>query len=248
MFPEICKIGPFTIYAYGLLLAIAFIAGSTLATMRARVENIDPDIIFNLSFLTFISGVIGARIFYVIENLSYYLKNPLEIIMLQHGGLSWYGGLFAGIISAVLYIKKRNLSVYKTLDLISPFLALGQAIGRIGCLLNGCCFGTVFISGWPLGIHNSIVIPVQIVSSGILTFIFVLLRFFQNKPHREGQIFFLYLLLYALKRFFVEFWRKDNPDIFLGLSLFQIISIAILILSALKLFSFTKIKKKNAGI
>lgn len=247
MFPEICKIGPFTIYAYGFLLAIAFIAGSTLATMRARVENINPDIIFNLSFLTFISGVIGARTFYVIENISYYFKNPLEIIMLQHGGLSWYGGLFAGIIFAALYIKKRNLVLYKILDLISPFLALGQAIGRIGCLLNGCCFGSVHIPGLYFGAHN-LIIPIQIISSGILILIFVILRLFQNKPHREGQIFFLYLLLYALKRFFVEFWRRDNPTFFLGLSLFQIISIVILILSAIKLFSLTKIKGKNAGI
>ena len=248
MFPEICKIGPFTIYAYGLLLAIAFIAGSTLATRRARVEHINLDIIFNLSFLSFISGVIGARIFYVIENLSYYFKNPLEIIMLQHGGLSWYGGLFAGIISAVLYLKKRNLALFKILDLIAPFLALGQAIGRIGCLLNGCCFGSVYISGLYFGAHNSIIIPVQIISSGILVLIFVILRLFQNKPHPEGQIFFLYLLLYALKRFFVEFWRRDNPAFFLGLSLFQIISIVILILSTVKLFSLKKIKKKDAGI
>ena len=248
MFPVICKIGPITFYAYGLLLAIAVVASSILAGMRSRVEDVNPEIIFNLCSLSFIFGVIGARIFYIVENLHYYFKNPLEIIMLQHGGLSWYGGLAAGIIFAVLYIKKRRLALYKILDLISPFLALGQAIGRIGCLLNGCCFGSVYISGLYFGVHNLIITPIQIISSGILILIFLLLRFFQNKPHREGQIFFLYLLLYSLKRFFVEFWRADNPAIFAGLSLFQIISIAILIASALKLFSLTKIKKKNAGI
>lgn len=248
MFPVICKIGPITFYSYGLLLAIAVVVSSILASMRARVENINPEIIFNLCFLSFIFGIIGARIFYIIENFHYYFKNPLEIIMLQHGGLSWYGGLAAGIIFAVLYIKKRRLALYKILDLISPFLALGQAIGRIGCLLNGCCFGSVYISGLYFGVHNLIIIPVQIISSGILILIFLLLRFFQNKPHREGQIFFLYLLLYSLKRFFVEFWRRDNPAFFLGFSLFQIISIAIFVFSAIKLFSLTKIKKKNAGI
>jgi len=248
MFPIICKIGPITFYSYGLLLAIAVVVSSIFASMRARVENIDPEIIFNLCALSFIFGIIGARIFYIIENFHYYFKNPFEIIMLQHGGLSWYGGLFAGIIFAAFYIKKRNLALYKIFDLISPFLALGQAIGRIGCLLNGCCFGSVYISGLYFWAHNLIIIPIQIISSGILILIFLILRLFQNKPHREGQIFFLYLLLYALKRFFVEFWRKDNPAFFLGFSLFQIISIAILILSAIKLFSLTKIKKKNAGI
>ena len=248
MFPVICKIGPITFYSYGLLLAIAVVASSILASMRARVTDINPEIIFNLCFLSFIFGIMGARIFYIIENFHYYFKNPLEIIMLQHGGLSWYGGLAAGIIFAVLYIKKRNLALYKILDLISPFLALGQAIGRIGCLLNGCCFGSVYISGLYFGAHNSISIPIQIISSGILILIFVLLRLFQNKPHREGQIFFLYLLLYSLKRFFVEFWREDNPIIFAGFTLFQLISLAIFVFSAAKLFSLTKIKKKNAGI
>jgi len=248
MFPVICKIGPITFYSYGLLLAIAVIVSSILASKRSRVENINPEIIFNLCFLSFIFGIIGARIFYVIENFHYYSKNPLEIIMLQHGGLSWYGGLAAGIIFAVLYIKNRNLALYKILDLISPFLALGQAIGRIGCLFNGCCFGSVYISGLYFGAHNPIIIPIQIISSGILILIFVILRLFQNKPHPQGQIFFLYLLLYSLKRFYVEFWRADNPIIFAGLTLFQLISLAIFVLSAAKLFSITKINKNNAGI
>lgn len=225
MHPIICTIGPFTIYSYGVMLAIAFIAASALLTLQAKKNSFNPDIIFNFSLLVFFCGIIGARLLYIIENAAYYLKNPLEIIMLQHGGLSWFGGLLAGLIVGLAYLKRRNLPVYKILDLVAPFLALAQAIGRIGCFLNGCCFGRIFNF-----------IPTQLYSSLILTLIFLLLRFLQDRPHQEGKIFFLYLLLYSAKRFFIEFWRADNPVIFLSLTLFQLISIVVFTLSAIKLF------------
>lgn len=236
MHPEICKIGPFTIYSYGLMLAVAFIVSSALAGLQAKRNNINPDIIFNLSLLVFISGIIGARILYIFENATYYIRNPFEIVMLQHGGLSWFGGVVVAIIFGISYLKKRNLPIYKILDLVVPFVALAQAIGRIGCLLNGCCFGKISKFGLYFQIHKLVLIPTQLYSSLILIFIFVILRFLQDRPHRKGQIFFLYLLLYSIKRFFIEFWRLDNQVIFLGLTLFQIISIIIFILSAIKLF------------
>jgi phosphatidylglycerol:prolipoprotein diacylglycerol transferase len=211
------------------MLAIAFLVSLTLATIQAKRNNINSDIISSLSLLVFISGIIGARILYIIENIGYYIKNPPETIMLQHGGLSWFGGLAFGIFFGIFYLKKKNLSVYKILDLIVPYVSLGQAIGRIGCLLNGCCFG-------------STIIPVQIYSSLILIFIFIILRLLQDRPHREGEILFLYLVLYSLKRFFIEFLRTDNPVIFLGLTLFQIISIVIFCLALIKLVLIKKIK------
>jgi len=229
MHPVICEIGPFTIYSYGLMLAIAFLVSLTLATIQAKRNNINSDIIANLSLLVFISGIIGARILYIIENIGYYIKNPPETIMLQHGGLSWFGGLAFGIFFGIFYLKKKNLSVYKILDLMVPYVSLGQTIGRIGCLLNGCCFG-------------STIIPVQIYSSLILIFIFIILRLLQDRPHKEGEILFIYLLLYSLKRFFIEFLRADNPVIFLGLTLFQIISIVIFCLALIKLVLIKKIK------
>lgn len=227
MYPEICKIGPLTVYSYGLMLAIAFMVSSSLAALQARKENINPQTIFNLSFLILISGIIGARLFYVLENIDYYLRNPLEIIMLAHGGLAWFGGLILGAISTVIYLKKKNLPMYKILDLIAPFLALAQAIGRVGCLLNGCCFGKTTQFGLYFKVHKSVLIPVQLYSSLLLIFIFIILRFYQEKPHLNGQIFFTYLLLYSGKRFFVEFWRADNAIILWGLNFFQLISIAI---------------------
>lgn len=241
MYPIIFKLGPFTAYSYGFMLVIAFLASTLLAGLEAERNNIDPQVIFSFSFLVFIFGVIGSRIFYVVENFAFYLRNPLEILMLQHGGLSWFGGLIFGVIAGIRYLKKKKLSVYATFDLVIPFVALGQAIGRIGCLLNGCCFGRESLNfGIYFNVHNSVLIPTQIYSSLILLFIFIVLRSLQNKPLPQGQILFLYLLLYSIQRFFIEFLRADNQIIFGGLTLFQIISIAIFIIAIIKLFLISR--------
>jgi len=242
MHPIICTLGPFSIYSYGLMLAIAFLVASSLVSLEAKRRGVNPDIIFNFSFIVFVSGVIGARIFYIAQNISYYRENPIDIIMLQQGGLSWFGGLGTGVLLGIIYLKKKRLSVYKIFDLIAPFVALAQALGRIGCLLNGCCFGKVSMYGIYFEKHNSILIPTQLYSSLILTFIFIILRLSQEKPHKAGEIFFLYLLLYSIKRFFIEVWRADNSVVLFNLTLFQILSIAIFFLSLIKLVFIKKSK------
>ena len=224
------------------MLAIAFLIGSSLAAIQAKKQHIDPDIIFNLSFLVFISGIIGARLFYVMENINYYIKEPLEIILLSRGGLSWFGGLVSGFICSGVYLKNKKLSLYKILDLMSPFVALAQAIGRVGCLLNGCCYGRIFKYGIYSAAHGFALIPAQIYSSLVLIFIFIILRLLQDKPRREGEIFFVYLALYSVKRFFIEFWRADNEIILFGLTLFQLISFVIFCLAARKLLLIKKSK------
>jgi phosphatidylglycerol:prolipoprotein diacylglycerol transferase len=235
MHPTLCTIGPFTIYSYGLLLAVAFIVGQYLAGMQARKEGLNPEIIFNFLFLSVICGIAGARIFYVLENIRYYLNEPFEIVMFQRGGLSWFGGLILGVSGGILYLKKKNMPVCRTLDLVVPFLALAQAIGRIGCLLNGCCYGKP--AGWGFYFSNSsqILIPAQAYSTLSLILIFFLLRLMQERPHKNGEVFTAYLILYSLKRFFIEFWRGDNPVLLWGLTLFQIISAVVFLLALVKL-------------
>ncbi|MCX5695536.1 MAG: prolipoprotein diacylglyceryl transferase [Candidatus Omnitrophica bacterium] len=231
MHPEICKIGPLTIYSYGLALVIAFMVSTFLAARLAKKNGIDPDIIFNLSFLIFISGIAGARIFYVINNLSYYSQKPLEIIMLQKGGLAWFGGLITGVFCGIFYLRLKKLPVLKIADLFAPFAALGQAIGRLGCFLNGCCFGKESAYGIYSPVQEAVLIPTQLYSSLLLVIIFIILRVLQGRPHKEGQIFFIYLLLYCAKRFFMEFFRGDSPAFLFQLTLFQVISIVIFIIA-----------------
>ncbi len=245
MSPEICRIGPFTIYAYGLMLVLAFFVSSYLASLQAKKEGFDPDLIFNLFFLVFISGIIGARAFYVLNDLSSYLRNPLEIIMLQHGGLAWFGGVIFGSLVAILFIKKNKLGLFRILDLLVPFIALGQAIGRIGCLLNGCCFGRVSALGIYFKVFDQVLIPTQLYSSLFLLLIFFILRFIQDRKHLPGTILCAYLFLYSVKRFFIEYFRDDSPRLFYGLTIFQLLSLAMFVVSLLLLIKIACDKKKT---
>jgi phosphatidylglycerol:prolipoprotein diacylglycerol transferase len=220
MHPVICDIGPLTVYSYGLCLAVAFFVSSALAGQLAKRQGLPAEAVFNFAFLVFICGIIGARALYVLNYLRDYLGHPLEIVMLQHGGLAWFGGLAAGICAGIIYLKLKGIGLWQMLDLVAPFAALGQSIGRLGCFFNGCCYG------------RSFGVPAQVISSFLLLAVYVVLRRRQEVPHKNGEIFFLYLLLYALKRFLVEFIRADNPLLIGRLSLFHLLSIALFVFSA----------------
>jgi len=236
MLPVICQIGPFSIYSYGLMLALGFLAGVYLARIQAKRSGLDPELIFNLSFFSLLCGIIGGRLLYILENLSYYVQYPAETIMLQKGGLSWFGGFIAAVLFALVYLKNKKAPLLKTLDLIAPFIALAQAVGRLGCFLNGCCFGRPSSFGIYFPLHEKILIPTQIYSSLALLFIFIITRSLQDKPHKAGAVFFSYLLLDSLQRFCIEFWRADNPPVFHNLTLFHLFSLTAFLLSLTALF------------
>ena len=231
MYPVLFRLGFFTIYSYGFMLAVAFIVCSWLAVDLATRQELSDTLIYNLALVVFFFGILGARILYILIHQKFYFKHPLEIVMLQHGGLSWFGGLIAGSLAGVVYLRMKRVAVLEILDLLAPFIALGQAIGRVGCLLNGCCYGRPSDFGLYLPCLGTTVIPTQIYSSLILLVIFIFLRYFQEKPRRQGIVFFTYLLLYSLKRFLIEFWRADAIVVFLGLSVFQLFSLALFFVS-----------------
>ena len=243
MYPVICKIGPFTVYSYGLMLAIAFMVSLYLINRKAKDAGLDSQKIYNFAFIVLLFGILGARTLYVILHFVYYIDTPAEVIMLHRGGLSWFGALFFGIAAAVIYIKKKGLSPFKTLDLIIPFVALGQAIGRIGCLLNGCCYGRPSAFGLYFNIHNAVLIPTQIYSSLSLLAIFLILRKIQDSTHQDGEVFFIYLILYSIMRFLIEFWRAEHEIVAFGLTVFQMISLIIFFLS---IWGFVNIKIKRS--
>ncbi|MCX7661086.1 MAG: prolipoprotein diacylglyceryl transferase, partial [Candidatus Omnitrophica bacterium] len=129
MCPVIFKLGPISIYSYGLMVGLAFFVILYLIIFEAKRRNLNTELVFNLYFLVFILGIIGARIFFVMENFSYYQEFFWEIPMLWQGGLSWFGGFLSGLLGGIAYLKKKNIPVYPILDLFSPYLALGQSIG-----------------------------------------------------------------------------------------------------------------------
>lgn len=229
MHPIICKIGPLTIYSYGVMMALAVIICAVLMSKDAsRSLKIKPEIIFDLVFWVVLAGILGARIFYVFLNLDYFRGDPLEIIQIQKGGLAWQGGLLAGIPTGIFYIRKHALPFGKTLDLAAPYIALGHSIGRIGCFLNGCCYGKEVFWGIYFPVYHAHLHPTQLYESLSLFFIFLILRKYQKLNQTPGRVFIAYLFLASLERFVVEFFRADHLTTWLGLSVFQWVSLIVM--------------------
>ena len=230
MHPVIYQWGPFTIYSYGLMLAIAVIVCSFFMSRDAERLGMKPELVFDFIFWITVSGILGARLFFITLNWKFFLENPLEMIMIQKGGLAWQGGLTLGSLAAWLFIKQHKLHLLTTLDLASPYIALGQSIGRIGCFLNGCCFGKEVSWGIYFSVHEAHLHPTQLYCSFGLLIIFFLLKKYQTKSPVPGKTFALYLILASILRFTVEFFRADHEIIFLGLSIYQLISLTFFVM------------------
>ncbi len=248
MYPVIFRLGPLTVHSYGVMLAIAFFIGFFLFIRRAKTESIATATVVNLSFIILISGLIGARILFILIDLEYYLSHPSEIIMLHRGGLAYFGGLALASLSGFAYLRKVSLNPWKTIDLIIPYIVLGESIVRVGCFLNGCCYGTPTDLPWAVSFPPlsaayahfgyAPLHPAQLYQAVANFAIFLLLL--RSSKRYDGEIFLMYLLLYSLSRFFIEFLRGDSIPLFLGLGMGQITAILIFIASAV-----ISIKKAN---
>jgi phosphatidylglycerol:prolipoprotein diacylglycerol transferase len=233
MHPVLVSLGPITIYSYGVMVAIGFVLAAFLVSRHARRLGVSPDKLVDMLVVVLISGIIGARILYILLNLGYYIAKPLEVFDLAKGGLVWYGGFIAGVIAAVTYIRINKLDFWFVMDLVVPYIALAQALGRIGCLLNGCCYGAPAPHGFAFGVvfPDSCIVrhPAEIYSTILLIIIYFVLRIWQELPHFKGEIFLGYCMLYPLKRFGVEFFRGDNPREYFGMTISQAISFAVFV-------------------
>jgi phosphatidylglycerol:prolipoprotein diacylglycerol transferase len=225
------------------MLALACIVSATLAAGRAQKQGLNPEAIFNTAFVVIIAGVIGARILYVVLNFREYGAHPREIFMVHHGGLAWFGALIGGSIGGFIYVKHKRMPLCEVLDLFAPFVALGQAIGRIGCLLNGCCYGKESLWGMYVPSIEKILFPSQVISSVCLLVIYCVLRLLQERTHRCGEIFYAYLALYGLKRFAIEFWRGDTPGLYHGFTIFHIFSIVLFFFALVQLLRIHTFKR-----
>jgi phosphatidylglycerol:prolipoprotein diacylglycerol transferase len=229
MHPIIAKIGPFTIYSYGMMVAIAFLFGIFIAKREAVRKNIRPDMVYDFSFYLLVGSIIGARIYYVIFfDLKGFLEDSVSIFKVWQGGLAIHGGIFGGIITGIIFSRVRKISFWALADLIAPSIILGQAIGRIGCFLNGCCFGVPMVK--PLfGMEGH---PTQIYEL-ILDFIgFLLLWDLRKKIRFEGGLFLLYLMTYSVIRIIVSQFRADNLYLWnTGITLADLSSLIIFIIA-----------------
>ena|SRR3989338_7465581 len=221
------------------MVALAFIAGILVSLYYAKKEKIKSEIILDLAIYVIVASIIGARSFYVIGQWDLYKTNLLEVFMVQRGGLVVLGGVLFSIVTIFLFAKKKKISFLKLLDSISPGTALGLAIGRVGCFLNGCCFGLPARLPWaikfpPGSLAHSYfpgeyIHPTQIYSVlGMLT-VFGVVTSIYRKKRFNGQIFFAWVIGYSIYRFIVEFFRY-SPIHWLGLTPSQwIVAIGVVV-------------------
>jgi len=239
MFSELFKIGPVIIRSYGAIVAMALCITFVLLYKDARKKNFYADQILDLEFLILVSGIAGARILHVLVNLDFYRDNILDVFMIWRGGLAFYGALILAIIASWIFMLKKRMPVWKTVDFIAPYIALGQSIGRIGCLLNGCCFGAPTTSKFFGVMFPGDIItrhPTQAYASVVLLIIFVVLLFVRKRNIFPGFTFLLFLGLYSLQRFFIDFLRADTQRFLFNFTVSQMISVAIFFLTLVLIY------------
>jgi phosphatidylglycerol---prolipoprotein diacylglyceryl transferase len=218
------KIGSLTVHWYGILVAMGFLAGLWTASRRARLVGISVEQVYDLGPWLIVGGILGGRILYVISYWKEdFAANPFpEIFMIQHGGLVFYGGLIGAILTGMAYLRWKKIPVWGMADVLSPSIALGSAFGRIGCLLNGCCYGRPCDLPWAIrfpATHETGGMPVHPteIYDSLLNFAFYcFLAWLFRRKKFDGQIFATFLVGYAILRSFVEYFRGDYPVHYLG--------------------------------
>ena len=258
MFPELFSIGPLTLHTYGLFVAIGLVAGIFITIPIGRSLGIDFQKVMDMGLIIIITGIIGSRLAYVLMNFSYYKTNPVDIIKLWNGGLVFSGGLIAVLLVAVWYARQIGLSMWQMGDLWAPGAAIGQAIGRIGCFMAGCCYGRPTDMPWgvvftdtrsliPEDMLNMPLHPTQLYSSLSGFIIFIILMILNTKKRFEGQVLLWFLILHSTGRLLIERFRGDDRGLILGgaWTVTQFLTIIILIGSIIMLFILKSRRKKD---
>jgi phosphatidylglycerol---prolipoprotein diacylglyceryl transferase len=243
--PELFSLGPLTVYTYGVLLAAAYLLGLKLAMVRARARGLDPTRMLDLGIYIIISALVGAKVLLFFVDFEHFRQNPAELLSLARSGGVFYGGLILAVTVAFWYMRRHGLPLWQTCDVFAPGIALGHAIGRLGCLAAGCCYGRPTTVPWAITFTNSAAAanvgtplgvplhPTQLYESGAELLILILLLATERKGRSyPGRTFWLYMLLYGISRFVIEFFRGDDRGMVFGtLSTSQFISLVIVPLS-----------------
>lgn len=255
MHPILIKFGNFAIYTYGLMMAIAFVVGISLARKEAERVGQDPEKIMDLCFYILVGAVIGSRLFYVMTDLRTYIADPVEIFRIWNGGLVFYGGFIMAVVVAVVFIRKTGMIFWQTADIMAPGLVIGQAIGRIGCFFAGCCYGKVCDLPWAVTFNNPDSLapqgiplhPTQLYSVLSNLSIFAVLWLVRKKTRYHGQLFWFYVLLYGITRSMVEIYRGDFRGAFFlnFFSISQVLGLSLALVAAVVLLLLPRIGSEN---
>jgi phosphatidylglycerol:prolipoprotein diacylglycerol transferase len=248
--PIAFKIGSFPIYFYGLMMVVAYVV--TLLTVRytKKFEDLDTETAVDVTIYAILGGVLGARVLYVLLNFHEYLASPLQIFNVREGGLSWHGAMIGGLIGTLILAKIKKMPLGKITDYASVHTTLGLAIGRIGCFLNGCCYGkpsnlpwAVEFTGTRIPFHRH---PTQLYESILMIITFFFCLYWWRKKKFHGEMTCILFLSYGIVRFIVEFFRENTPNQYLfniPISQAQYFSIVLIIICSIIIY----IKRKNSS-
>lgn len=242
MLPKLISIGSFFIPTYGVLVALGFLAGLWVTVRLAKQNGVPVEPVTNLAVYSALAGLAGAKLFmFLFDFNEYWSGNRAFFSMdtLQAAGV-YQGGLLLAFLMAVYYMRRTRLPALETLDVFSPGIAAGHAIGRLGCFAAGCCWGKETHLPWAVTFRNPEanalvgvplnvpLHPTQLYESVCEAILFAFLYWRIGRKHNPGEIFGLYLILYSVARFFIEFVRNHEQSLELGLSITQWISLAAL--------------------
>lgn len=248
MFPTLLKIGPLEIHSYGVALAIAFIVGTQLALAEAGRRGLPENRLAPLCLWILGLAIVGSRLLYVISHSESYAGRWFDALKLWEGGLTMYGGFVAALAGTLVYLWRRAIPMAQVFDAFAPAIALGSGITRIGCFLNGCCYGKPCDLPWAVTFHEDSFAgaafpgiplhPTQLYLSlaGFASFV-VLWSLRRRLEPRPGQLFFLFLLIESGSRFGIDFLRHYDPGgesvLFLGvrLSLSQVLALGLIVVA-----------------
>jgi len=234
------RFGTITVYTYGVLLAAAYLLGLQLALKRAKARQLDGTRVMDLGIYIIISALIGAKLLLLVTDFEAFKQNPAELLNLLREGGVFYGGLIAAVSVALWYIRRVGLPLWTTCDVFAPGIALGHVVGRFGCFFAGCCFGKPASVPWAITFTDPFAAanvgtplnvplhPTQLYEAGA-EFLILMILLTTEKLGRKfaGRTFWLYMLLYSISRFVIEFYRGDERGNVGPLSTSQFVSVIL---------------------
>jgi phosphatidylglycerol:prolipoprotein diacylglycerol transferase len=255
MYPRLFELGPITLYTYGVLLAAAYLVGLKLAMVRAKARGLDANRVLDLGIYIIISALVGAKLLLLVTDFRTFKADPHELLTLARSGGVFYGGLILAVVVALWYIRRVGLPLWTTCDVFAPGIALGHVVGRFGCFFAGCCYGKPTTKPWgitftdpfaqsnvgtPLGVPLH---PTQLYEAGAELLILIILLVTERKGRPfPGRTFWLYMLLYAVSRFIIEFFRGDERGTVFMFSTSQFISLLLAPLAIVMLVYLSRAK------
>jgi phosphatidylglycerol---prolipoprotein diacylglyceryl transferase len=256
MHPVLFELGRFPVYTYGVLLAAAYLAGLQFALVRARGRGLDPNRVMDLGIWIIISALTGAKLLLLVVQYDAFSSSPAELLTLLRSGGVFYGGLIAAVVVALWYLRKHRMPVWSVTDVFAPGIALGHVIGRMGCFFAGCCFGRPTSVPWAITFHSEAAAqnagtllnvplhPTQLYEAGAeLVILIALLATERRGRPFAGRTFWGYMLLYAVTRFIIEFYRGDPRG---SIAMFSTSQFLSLLLAPLAIVMLIVLRRRGA--